>query len=303
MADIGRRYPLRGQSALSPCPPPPAASAHRPRARPARMPRRDGCLDPAEMQIVRRALADAAAVLLPVDCSGCGAPGRAVCAVCERELAGDFVRRMVDEVPVVSSCAYEGAPARMIAAFKDSGRIDASRALAGALCRSVVEALADDGASGVLAVPVAGSMRAFRRRGYDPLLMLTARARIPTHRLLRLSRRVLDQSALDARQRHANRSGALVARRLLEGRSVLLLDDVVTTGATLSDAIAAVRAAGGAVVGAATIAATPLRRTRPGQPGSRPGDDPALGLRLLRNSKTSIGNPDGAGLGSLRTRR
>lgn len=254
------------------------------------------------MQIVRRALADAAAVLLPVDCSGCSVPGRAVCAVCERELAGDFVRRVLDGVPVVSACVYEGAPARMIAAFKDSGRIDASRALAGALRRSVVEALAD-GPSGVLAVPVAGSRRAFRRRGYDPLLKLTARARIPTHRLLRLSRRVVDQSALDARQRHANRAGALVARQRLDGRSVLLLDDVVTTGATLSDAIAAVRAAGGTVVGAATIAATPLRRTRLGPPESRPGDDPGLGLRLLQNSKTSLGNPDGAGLGSLRTRR
>ncbi len=255
------------------------------------------------MQIVRRALADAAAVLLPVDCSGCGAPGRAVCTACELELTGDFVRRMLDGVSVVSACAYEGAPARMIAAFKDSGRIDASRALAGALLRAVVEALADDGPSGVLAVPVAGSRRAFRRRGYDPLLVLTARARIPAHRLLRLSRRVVDQSALDARQRHANRAGALVARRRLDGRSVLLLDDVVTTGATLSDAIAAVRAAGGAVIGAATIAATPLRRTRPGPLGSTPGHDPELGLGLLHNSKTSLGNPDEAGLGSLRTRR
>lgn len=216
------------------------------------------------MQVVRRAFADAAAVLLPVDCSGCGEPGRSVCSDCERGLKGGFVRRVLDGVPVVSACEYEAEVARIISAFKDAGRIDATRALAEALRRAVVEALAGDGPSGVLAVPVAGSRRAFRRRGYDPLLVLAGRAGIPTHRVLRLSRRVVDQASLDARQRRANRAGALVARRRLDGRSVLLLDDVVTTGATLGDAIAAVRRAGGSVIGAATIAATPLKRTRPG---------------------------------------
>lgn len=214
------------------------------------------------MRVIRRALADAAAVLLPVDCSGCGEPGRAVCSACAHELVGDPILRVLDGVPVVSSCTYEGSTARILAAFKDSGRVDASRVLAAALRRAVVEVLAAGESSEVLAVPIAGSRRAFRRRGYDPVRLIAARAGLPTHRLLRLSRRVADQAELDARQRRLNRSGALVARRRLDGRSVLLLDDVVTTGSTLSDAIAAVRAAGGVVVGAATVAATPLRRAR-----------------------------------------
>jgi predicted amidophosphoribosyltransferase len=51
----------------------------------------------------------------------------------------------------------------------------------------------------------------------------------------------------------------MAARRPLAGRRVLLVDDVVTTGATLAEAARAVRAAGGSVVGAATLASTPLR--------------------------------------------
>ncbi|MEU9016312.1 phosphoribosyltransferase family protein [Actinomadura sp. NPDC048394] len=94
---------------------------------------------------------------------------------------------------------------------------------------------------------------------------------------LRQCRRVADQAGLGAKARRDNLSGALeaVGRAPLAGRRVVLVDDVITTGASLAEAARALRAAGADVVAAATVAATPLRRgwwlssrRRPGRAGS-----------------------------------
>ncbi len=80
---------------------------------------------------------------------------------------------------------------------------------------------------------------------------------------LRPVRRMADQSRLDHGQRAANLAGAYVVwprwRGRLEGARVVLVDDVVTTGATLAEAARAVGGVGGHVIGAATLAATRRR--------------------------------------------
>jgi predicted amidophosphoribosyltransferase len=78
-------------------------------------------------------------------------------------------------------------------------------------------------------------------------------------------RRVADQAGLSAADRAANLSGALQARFDLRGLRVIVVDDVVTTGATLAEAARALRAAGAEVTAAAVIAAT---ARRPSQGGS-----------------------------------
>lgn len=112
---------------------------------------------------------------------------------------------------------------------------------------------------------------AARRRGHDPMRQAVA---VAVHRLraggvpvvalggLRQCRRVADQAGLGAKARRDNLNGALeaVARAPLAGRRVVLVDDVVTTGASLAEAARALREAGADVAAAATIAATPLRR-------------------------------------------
>jgi predicted amidophosphoribosyltransferase len=81
-------------------------------------------------------------------------------------------------------------------------------------------------------------------------------------RLLVPARVVADQSGLSATERAANLRGALRGTGSVTGR-VVVVDDVVTTGATLVEAARALRAAGHPVVGAAVVAATSRRLASP----------------------------------------
>jgi predicted amidophosphoribosyltransferase len=84
-----------------------------------------------------------------------------------------------------------------------------------------------------------------------------------THR-----RHVADQAGLTATARAANLSGALHSRLDLRGHRVVLVDDVITTGATLTEAARALRAAGAEVQACAVIAATERHTDRPSSPST-----------------------------------
>ncbi|WP_210506458.1 ComF family protein [Naasia sp. SYSU D00057] len=226
---------------------------------------------------LRAALADALALVLPVACAGCGAPDRAVCAACERALAGEVVvQRLAGGMRVWSAAAYDGPVARVIAAFKDSGATGAAPVLARALRRALAVAAADLAPVAdrrLLLVPVPSAPASTRRRGYLPLAVLARAARLPLARALRHVRAVRDQAGLAAAARAVNLAGAMAADRSVAGREVVLLDDVVTTGATLEEAARAVREAGGRVLGAVTLAATPLQRApHPSSPAPIPSE-------------------------------
>jgi predicted amidophosphoribosyltransferase len=91
--------------------------------------------------------------------------------------------------------------------------------------------------------------------------LVAQRAGLRTARLLVTARATADQRGLDRDARRRNVAHALGARDAA-GLRVLVIDDVLTTGATLEEAVRALRAGGAEVVGAATIAATPRRAPR-----------------------------------------
>ena len=225
----------------------------------------------------RRAVLDALAVLLPTECSGCGAPDRSLCAACRARLAPDVRVTERGGVRVWAGLDYAGVPRRVIASFKDGGRTDAAAALAPPLLAAVVAALAaaqsagavepgnalesgstGDPDAGIRLVTIPSSRRAWRARGFLPVDLLLRRAGLAPSRVL-ATRETADQVGLDRAARARNRDGSLRARRPLTGVRCLLVDDIVTTGATILEARRAILAAGGEVVGVAALAETRRR--------------------------------------------
>lgn len=216
---------------------------------------------------------------LPKRCPGCTrwAPAQSplppLCAACAMECRSPVtevqLRRPPSGVPLVWAAAvYEGALRECLLAHKERGRPD----VAGVLARQLAAAVDAAGRGGgpCLLVPVPSTASARRERREDPvrrLAILAARAataRPAVRALLWHTRAVRDSAGLTARERGANLAGALRSRPSAELRSatVIVVDDIVTTGATLAEAARALRAAGATDVRAAVLAATALGGSR-----------------------------------------
>lgn len=205
---------------------------------------------------------DALGMLFPVRCAGCGRPDRGVCAQCRAALgAGVAASELLEPgMPLVTSANYDERMKRIVDAYKERGRVDTAAVLAPLLRHSVAALVQQQWpraqAGDLLLVPVPSSRGATARRGYDHLQLLAQRAlpRAKTAQVLRAVRKVQDQSTLgrDARQR--NLHGALVAHPAVANRRCIVIDDLVTTGATAREALRALRAAGAQPLGVAAIA-------------------------------------------------
>lgn len=223
------------------------------------------------------ALADIVALGAPSACAGCGRPGAAVCAECERSLGGaPRLHRPTPTplgwVPAHVVADYDDTTRSVMTAWKERGRRDVSGYLARALARAIAAAAAaveTDGASSseLAIVPIPASSAARRRRGEDAWERVVRQAMEPCEtdaglrlvRGLRLTRQPRDQAGLTAGERRANLTGALACVEP-PGCPVIIVDDIITTGATLAEAARALGEAGVGVVRAAAIAAT--SRTR-----------------------------------------
>lgn len=218
-------------------------------------------------------------LVLPRICAGCRLPGSGLCSGCAAELvAGAHVTRPQPcpaGLPLLTAAAaYDGVVRDLLLAHKEHGRTALVRPLSAALAGAVTLLRPPPGA---LLVPVPSSPAAVRARGQDHARRLARatgrRVGLRAVPLLALRRTVADQAGLGAAGRAANLAGALAARRPLPGTVVVVVDDVVTTGATLTEAARALVAAGATVHGAAVVAATARRvpatrlRSAPGSAG------------------------------------
>jgi ComF family protein len=210
------------------------------------------------LALARDAIEDALALTLPVDCAGCGAPDETLCPSCRAALAPHpSTRTLAEGILVTTALPFAGVPARVIRALKEDGRTGLARELAPALAAAVVAADAGD----ALVVPVPTSRAAMRRRGYRVVDLIARRAGLRPRRLLLPARATADQRGLGREERRRNVAGSMRATDAA-GRRVIVVDDVVTTGASIAEAVRALRHAGADVVGAAAIAATPRNSAR-----------------------------------------
>ena len=197
-------------------------------------------------------------LLLPRCCVGCGRPGRSLCLHCGPR---GVLRLDVAGLPIVAAGAYAGALRAALIAYKERGQRDLAGPLGELLSGAVALGPAD------LLVPVPCAARVARARGGDHVLRLArAAARRSAGRVmtpLRLARPVQDSAGLGLRDRATNLRGAMAATDPPHpGAGAVLVDDIVTTGATLREAARALAASGWTVRGAAVVAATERRATR-----------------------------------------
>lgn len=228
---------------------------------------------------------------LPTSCGGCGAATAAWCLSCAQELTVATGLGATRAAPIPcppglpptwSGAPYRGVLRAALLAYKDRERRDLDRVLAPLLARAVAAAWREwrPCATPVLLVPTPSTPSARRRRGDQPLERLAlaalaaladldrgARAAFVWAPALTARRGVVDQAGLGSAARQANVADAFEARRgaarLIEGRDCLIVDDVMTTGATLAEVSRALRRAGAATLAAATVAHTPRRGPGP----------------------------------------
>lgn len=201
-------------------------------------------------------------LVLPSRCAGCEVPGPALCApcaaalirigppVCERcgcpgawpvhrcvECAG----RRLAFARARGAVVYDERARRLVSAWKERGRRD----LAGPLAAIVDELVARPGADVVTYVP--GDRERGRERGHVPAARLARalgeRWSLPTKGLLTRTRASVRQAALPRAERRGNVRGAFAVAGDVP-RRVVLVDDVYTTGATVSACSGVLRRAG-----------------------------------------------------------
>jgi ComF family protein len=287
------------------------------------------------------ALEAAAALVWPPACALCGArtAGPDLCDACAgalaRESRGPRCRRCDATLPegarpragcracrgrplgvsrVVALGPHEGALRRGVRRFKFHGRRAAARPLGRLLGARLREARLD-GAIDVV-VPVPATPSRLRERGYDPAALLAAviaRALGAPLALSALTRR--DEGPEQKRLERVDRWRAAraayapgrAARASLADRRVLLVDDVVTSGATIAACASACRAAGATRVIAASVSRQ-ARRDRPDAPRPTPKPRPcALGARGTAPDQaatvqgTAMSNPSSTWPGAMWT--
>lgn len=204
-------------------------------------------------------------LLWPSSCICCGRPVAGdcyLCAACSDKLK-DCEQRKVRrfsynkrEVKVCSVYSYKGSAAAAIKRFKFGGSSVAARPL-GVVLAERVSRLRQPPFDVVCAVPM--TARAVRERGYNQAELLARHAasvlRLPYCDGLTKIRETAEQHKLMGSDRKNNVKGAFAAdAKVISGKRVLLIDDVVTTGATLSECTVTLYRAGAAAVFGAAVA-------------------------------------------------
>ncbi|HSO89533.1 MAG TPA: phosphoribosyltransferase family protein [Arthrobacter sp.] len=186
-------------------------------------------------------------------------------------------------LPVVAAGAYREELAQAVLSFKSHGQGQLAEVLSTGLARAIRAAAGEQ--QGLMLVPVPTSSSAYRKRGFSPVHVLLGRIRrvhapgrgphsgfTTVHALRKIGLRAAyrlpgvrgrpgGQKGLGRGERAQRVRGSMRVRRGLfdpevNGRPCILVDDVLTTGATLAEAARALRAAGAVVRGAVVVAAT-----------------------------------------------
>lgn len=163
---------------------------------------------------------------------------------------------------------YSNQVAILIHEFKENQQLS----MANYLADGMWQALTNFDLGNAVLVPMPSKRASFASRGFNPADELAKRiswrvhknfkVRVPISRSLKISDSVRDQAALSGDARRINLNGSMSASGFPSGFSAILIDDVITTGATLREAQRCLVEAGVAVQGFLTFAETPPQNIR-----------------------------------------
>jgi ComF family protein len=223
------------------------------------------------MPSLQRITGAALDLAFPATCSGCGREGLPLCPAClpaldaRLALPGGTPIGLAADLPApllqLDWCAPFAGPVR--AALHDL-KYAGERRLAEPLGAALARRWARVGTGTEIVVPVPVHAERERRRGYDQAALIAdvaaRRLRLPMTPALERGRATVAQFELGRDERAANVAGAFRLRSsggrsgLVVGRWVLLVDDVVTTGATLAACATALLRGGALAVSAIAVA-------------------------------------------------
>lgn len=208
--------------------------------------------------------AELSQLIFPSRCFGCHRLGPSICSACRSSWHPHYYKTNFDNLTVHSALLYTPTASKIILASKESSLKGADELIIQAIIHVLNKAIPDTTLFRL--IPVPSSKASQRRRGrsfiVDLVSQISQRTGIPMINCLQLSRRVLDQSGLHRDERASNLAGAFTLNSSARGE-LILVDDVVTTGATLREAARAVNSQGFQAVGSVTaITACVAQRLR-----------------------------------------
>jgi predicted amidophosphoribosyltransferase len=234
------------------------------------------------IDLITEAAADLLSLAVPVDCVCCGAEDKALCIPCDRDIrrltrapfrAESGAPALMDVegrvlLPVVAAGVYREELAQALLSFKRHGQHQLKQSLGRGLGGAVLAAT--EGSGDFFLVPVPTGTKAYLNRGFSPVhLLLRGAARqlpglVVADVLAKAGRSGLQlpggQKGLGRGARAQRVRGSMRLRRQgqsrVAGHRCIIVDDVLTTGATLAEAARALHDGGALVAGAVVLAAT-----------------------------------------------
>lgn len=205
-------------------------------------------------------------------CIICGARESEFCIRCREDWRSSPQRIRGESFPVTSSVTYNETAKAIVLSAKENG-VKFTRSLVVSELSAAIKVLIKEpkSISEINLVPIPSSRKARARRGFDFISQVTnilakelnensESISFFARPILSINKRVLDQSGLSELQRHENLLGAFeVAKPLNSTAPIIIIDDVITTGSTLREAVRALKERNLTVLGASTACASQRR--------------------------------------------
>ena len=189
-------------------------------------------------------------LIYPPNCLICLATGSTFCPSCTNNWQQDVKVGQVVKIPLYFTNFYNPDSAKIILAAKENGNQIARGLLANSITKSIRKAVTDLNLSGEIAlVSIPSSPAAIRKRGRNHIqeLAIEIIKRSSFHGIslinlpiLKISKKIKDQSNLNKEQRLLNLSGAYLALSSESSfNNLIIIDDLITTGASIQEGIRA----------------------------------------------------------------